>query len=167
MLAKMQWLQDSHQSNIDNVNNVICQASRHFWNKKKEYLTANIDELETSSEIKHIRDLYRCINHFHKGYQTGTSIVKDEKSDWVGETYSRVLVGKHLSNMFPVKWFESKECCNTSAFHFTVEYAIRRVQVNQDGLKLYGTHQFLVYADGINILGGSIHTIKKSIEALD
>jgi hypothetical protein len=31
---------------------------------------------------------------------------------------------------------------------------------------LNGTHQLLVYADGVNILGGSIHSIKKSTEAL-
>ena len=47
-----------------------------------------------------------------------------------------------------------------------MEYAIRRVQVNQDGLKLNGTHQLLAYADDVNILGGSIHTIKKNAEAL-
>ena len=39
------------------------------------------------------------------------------------------------------------------------------VQVNQDGLKLNGTHQFLAYAD-VNILGGSVHTVKKNAEAL-
>jgi len=36
------------------------------------------------------------------------------------------------------------------------------VKVNQDGLKLNGTNQLLVYADGVNILGRSIHTIKKN-----
>ena len=51
-------------------------------------------------------------------------------------------------------------------FNFAVEYAIRRVQVNQDGLKLNGTHQLLVYADDVNILGGSVHAIKENAEAL-
>ena len=51
-------------------------------------------------------------------------------------------------------------------FNFALDYAIRRVQVNQDGLKLNGTHQLLAYADDDNILGGSIHTLKQNAEAL-
>jgi len=51
-------------------------------------------------------------------------------------------------------------------FNFALEYAIRRVQVNQDGLKLSGTHQLLAYANDVNILGGSIHTLKENAEAL-
>jgi hypothetical protein len=41
-----------------------------------------------------------------------------------------------------------------------------RVQINQDGLKLNGTHKLLVYAVDINILGRSVHTVKKKTEAL-
>ena len=43
--AKMKWLQDPNQSNIGNRNNVRCEDSRHFRNKKKEYLKATINEL--------------------------------------------------------------------------------------------------------------------------
>ena len=50
--AKMHRLQDPTQSNVDNLNNVRRDNSRHFRNKRKEYLRANIDELETNSKIK-------------------------------------------------------------------------------------------------------------------
>jgi hypothetical protein len=47
-------------------------------------------------------------------------------------------------------------------FNFPLEYAVRRVQVNQDGVKLNGTHQLLLYGDDVNILRGSVHTVKKN-----
>ena len=48
-----------------------------------------------------------------------------------------------------------------------LEKAIKRVQVNQDGLKLNGTYQLLVYINDVNILGdGSVNNTKKNIEAL-
>jgi len=58
-----------------------------------------------------------------------------------------------------------KDMLYCHCFSTLLEYTIRRVQVNQDGLKLNGTHQFLVYAD-LNILGRSVHTRKKGTEAL-
>jgi len=66
-------------------------------------------------------------------------------------THSRVQVGKNLSDMFPI-WNDLKSGKDLSPllFNFVLEYAIRRVQVNQDGLKL------LVYADDVNIFGGSV-----------
>jgi len=50
--AKMQWLQDPSQSNVDNLNNVQREVSRHFRNKKKAYLKAKIEELENNRKIK-------------------------------------------------------------------------------------------------------------------
>jgi tRNA A37 threonylcarbamoyladenosine dehydratase len=61
----MQWLQDPNQSNVDNSNNVIYDTTRHFRNKKTEYLKATIDELESNGKIKNIRDLYMAINDFN------------------------------------------------------------------------------------------------------
>jgi hypothetical protein len=51
-------------------------------------------------------------------------------------------------------------------FNFASEYAIRRVHVNQGGLKLNGIYQVLVCADDINILGESVHTVKENAGAL-
>jgi len=47
-----------------------------------------------------------------------------------------------------------------------LEYAIKRVQVNQNGLKLNGTHQLLVYNDEVNMLEVSVHSMKDNAEAL-
>ena len=46
-------------------------------------MRAKIEELETNIKIKNIRDLYRGINDFKKGYQPRCDIVMDEKGDWL------------------------------------------------------------------------------------
>ena len=116
---------------------------------------------------------------------------------YLTETYGRVRVGKYLSDMFPIK-NRLKQCDALSPllFNFAPEYAIRRFQVKQNGLKLNGTYQLLVYADDVNplnaklnptchllallgahpilhvsrikvnILGGNIHSIKGNGDAL-
>ena len=77
-------------------------------------------------------------------------------------TISRVWVSKDLCDVFPVKnGLKQGDALLPLPFNSPLQYAIRRVEVNQDGLKLNHTHQLLVYAD-VNILGISGCTIKKS-----
>ena len=94
----MQWLEDPNQSNLGNLRRA---ASRNFRNKKKEYLKAKIDKLQTNSKITNIRDLYRGISDFKKGYQSKSNIVKDEKGDMVIDFHSILARWRnHLSQLF-------------------------------------------------------------------
>ena len=74
--AKIQWIQDPSQSNVHNLNKVRREVSRHFMNKKKAYLRAKIEEIETNNKIQNSRDLYKGISDFKKGYQPRCNIVK-------------------------------------------------------------------------------------------
>ena len=69
------------------------------------------------------------------------------------ETYSRDQVGEIVSDRFPIRnGLKQGDAQSPPLFNFPLDYAIKRVQVNQDGLKLNGKHQLLVYADNVNIL---------------
>ena len=86
--AKMQWIQVPSRSNVDNLNNIRRDASRHFRNKKKAYMKVKIAKVETNSKIKNVRNLYRGINDLKKGYQPRTTIVKDEIGDFMADSHS-------------------------------------------------------------------------------
>jgi hypothetical protein len=51
-------------------------------------------------------------------------------------------------------------------FNFALEYTIRAVQENQEGLKLSGICQLLAYGDDLNIMAENIDTINKNKETL-
>jgi len=69
--------------------------------------------------------------------------------------------------MFPIRnGLKQGDAISPFLLNFGLGYAIRSVSVIQDGLKINGTHQLLAYADDVNVLGGSVHTIKENSEAL-
>jgi hypothetical protein len=76
-------LQDPSAVNEDNLHNVRREASRHFRNKKREYLKDKINEIELNSNNKNTRDLYRGITEFTNGYQPNSNLVKDERGGFL------------------------------------------------------------------------------------
>lgn len=74
------------------------------------------------------------------------------------ETYSEVRIGKYLFDTFRIQNSPKRgDALWSLPFNFAVEYAIRKVQENKGGLELNGTQQFLVYANGVNLLGRSMN----------
>jgi hypothetical protein len=86
---------------------------------------------------------------------------------------SKVCIGKHLSESFLIQNDLKQGDALLSNFYldalsplllnFALEYTIRKIQENQVGLKLNGTHQLLAYADDVNLLG---HKYKENTETL-
>jgi hypothetical protein len=85
----------------------------------------------------------------------------------LNETYSKVRIGKHLSDSFPIQnGLKQGDALSPLLFNVALEYDIRKVQENQLGLKLNGTHQLLAYADDVNLLEDNIGTINKNRKTL-
>jgi hypothetical protein len=136
---------------------------RQILEKKWEY---NEAVLQLFTDLKKAYDsvrrevLYNILIAFGIPHET------DRANKNVSGTYSRVRVGKHLSDVFPIRNGLKQGDALLPLLFSALEYAVRMDMVKQDGLKLNGKYQLLVYADDGNILDGSVLTIKKNVKAL-
>jgi hypothetical protein len=86
----------------------------------------------------------------------------------LNKTYNKVCIGKYLCDTFPVQnGLKQGDASSSWLFNFALEYAIKKVQEIQVGLKLNETQQLLVYAADANLLGDNIRNIKKNTETLN
>jgi hypothetical protein len=117
------------------LGNVRQEASRHFWNKKREYLKDKI-ELESDSKNKGVRYLHRNTTEFKKDYQPRTNLVKDERSDILVDSHKIVsrwenyfcqllhvqYVGQVLLSR--LKWIQQSHLCQSLSVTSEVDVAI-------------------------------------------
>jgi hypothetical protein len=84
----------------------------------------------------------------------------------LNETYNKDSIDKYLSDRFPIQNDLKQDDLSPLLFNCALEYPLSKVQENQVELKLNGTHQLLVYADFVNLLGYNRDTIKENRDTL-
>jgi hypothetical protein len=94
----MSTQKNPRQINGDNLQNLRRKTSRTFGNKKREYFRDKINELEANNKNKNIRDLYRGINEFKKGYQPRINMIKEENGNLIADPQNVLNRWKNFFN---------------------------------------------------------------------
>jgi hypothetical protein len=164
-------LQNPSQINGDNLRHLRRETSRTFRKKKREYVKGKINELQTNSKKKHIRDLYRGINEVEKGYQPRINIIKNENGNLLKDPQSVLNRCKTFFNqVLNVRGVHDvRQTDIQTAEPLVPEPSLVEVEISVEKLKkIYkspGTHEIpaeLIKADG-EILCSEIHKLIRPI----
>ena len=115
--TKLLWLQNPNNQTAEDFSNVRRDTCRMFRKKKRNYMKAKVNKLEENSKNKNIRELYKGINEFKKGYQPRAYVIKKHDGTIVADTTT--ILGrweKLFSNLLNV---------NQSTSHEGVKYTLQ------------------------------------------
>jgi hypothetical protein len=141
-----------------------CRILKKKWEYSETVHQPFID-FEKAHDSDKTEVLYNILIEF--GVPMKLFVVRLNEILCLNETYSKVHIGKYLSDNIPIQYgLKQADVLSPLLFDFALEHAIRKVHQNQMGLKLHGTHQVLAYADDVNLLGDNTDTVRKNTETL-
>jgi hypothetical protein len=163
-------LQHPSQINGNNLQNLRHETSRKFTKKKRECLKDKINEPETNNKNKIIRDLYRGINEFKKGYRPRINIIKDENGNLLADPQNVLSRWKNFFNQVLNlhEVHDVRQMDIHTAEPLVPEPSLVEVKIAIGKLKSYnfrGTDQILaeLIKAGGEILRSEIHKFIRSI----
>ncbi|KAJ4433902.1 hypothetical protein ANN_16215 [Periplaneta americana] len=139
--AKFKFLQDPVEVNRDNYFNKKREANRRLRNKKRDYLNEKLNDVETNSKNKNIRDLYKGIKEFKNGYQARVNVIKNENGDLFADAHSILNRWKNyfgqLLNIHRPNRNDRDEIEIQTAEPFISEPTLSEVEIAIENLKNY------------------------------
>ena len=119
---------NNNNSNTNNNNNNNNNNSSNAW-KKWEYNEA-VHQLFIDFKKAYVSVRREVLYNILMEFWIPKKLIRLIKM-CLTETYSRVRVGKNLSDMFPIRnGLKNGDALLPLLFNFALQYAIRRVQVN-------------------------------------